>query len=37
MEQVCRKAGLSRTAWMDEEARLYRFEAAVFSEDELAL
>ena len=33
MEQVCRKAGLSRTAWMDEEARLYRFEAAVFSED----
>ncbi len=33
LEQVCRKAGLSRTAWMDDEARLYRFEAAVFSEE----
>ncbi len=32
--QVCRKAGLPPAAWKDPTAELYRFEAAVFGEDE---
>ncbi|HOH46977.1 MAG TPA: AmmeMemoRadiSam system protein A [Candidatus Cloacimonadota bacterium] len=32
MQQVCKKAGLSRGSWQDKEARIFRFEAEVFSE-----
>lgn len=33
LQQVCKKAGLSRTAWQETETRLFRFEAEVFSEN----
>ena len=32
LETLCEKAGLSRDAWREEEFKLFRFEAEVFSE-----
>jgi len=34
LEGLCRKAGLSSDAWMDEDAELFWFTANVFSEDD---
>ena len=34
LQAVCRKAGLPDDAWQEESARLYGFEAEVWSEDE---
>jgi AmmeMemoRadiSam system protein A len=35
LEEVCRKAGLTRQAWSDPETRIELFTAVVFSESEL--
>src|SRR5207302_11365511 len=35
LEETCRKAGLSREAWRDPEARLFGFTCEVFSESSL--
>jgi len=32
LEQVCHKAGLPPDAWLSEEAKLYKFEAQIFTE-----
>ena len=37
LRAICRKAGLPESAWEDEAARLFGFEAEVWSEDELAV
>lgn len=36
LAEICRKAGLPETAWKDEDARLFSFEAEVFSNTSLA-
>ena len=33
LEQVCRKAGLPITAYLDDDARLWSFKAQVFGEE----
>jgi AmmeMemoRadiSam system protein A len=35
LQQTCIKAGLSPDSWMDKDTKIYRFEALVFSEDNL--
>ena len=32
LSQTCRKAGLSLTAWMDDDTQVYRFEGLIFGE-----
>jgi AmmeMemoRadiSam system protein A len=34
LNQICYKAGLVAESWKDEKAKLYRFSAEIFSDDE---